>query len=405
VEEQAKLKVIWWWNYWAKKWENKYYTLLKVENPNKKVWILKKEERKIVWIDIEKKWYYIVKLEDINNEYIINYDKGKKEVIYYVWKEVSDRNEMWLKDWLVINNVFTDWVWWALKTAGNAAVNTVVWVWEKMGEISDKQRMIYYGRRYFVIWWLIEEEKQTYQEWLQDALLESLWYVIAAWIAGKWFELFIKKFGEWLLWKFGKKIAWKFAAKFIPILWWTLLAAAIYDLIKNDYEVYRRCQTDGWIFEWKPQAYWCGRLTVDGMLTIAGVGVVWVKGIGVFKRMTLIKELENSWVKFTKEAIKDIKKLRWWQIFWLEQWDDRRWYYHIFEQVRNWWLTRYEEMIKWWVVSSKQELIDLMFKVINKGEKKLKNGWYEFSMVVKWKKVIVATWTNWFIVSTTIVKK
>jgi hypothetical protein len=40
-------------------------------------------------------------------------------------------------------------------------------------------------------------------------------------------------------------------------------------LAKNDYEVYRRCEGEVREYEVKNQAYWCGRLMVDGMLAIA----------------------------------------------------------------------------------------------------------------------------------------
>ena len=153
---------------------------------------------------------------------------------------------------------------------------------------------------------------------------------------------------------------------------------------------------------------------VDGLLVIAWVWVVWYKWgklVGKYRRIiTLSAELEKRWVKFTKEAIIDIRKLRSGQIFWLERWDDKRWYYHIFIQKREWGLTRYEQMVLWWVVSSKQELIDLIFKIIDKGKKEVVTLsswrlWWVFSMNVKWKKVIVATWTNGFIVTVSIVKK
>jgi hypothetical protein len=61
-------------------------------------------------------------------------------------REIGIKEEIW------VSNFLTEWIWEALKTAKDAAVGAAVWVWEKVGDISDKQRVIYYGRRYFGIW-------------------------------------------------------------------------------------------------------------------------------------------------------------------------------------------------------------------------------------------------------------
>ena len=296
VEKEDRIKVVPWWIYKAIKWKWQYYTIIQVEDLSKKIWIADKRKEQISWIKLWKKGGYLIKLDDIENECIIFYDKNNKRTVYYVWKEVKDEKEIWLSNELAISSF-----WWTLS---NAAKYTwwmiwwwVVYLWRKVAEVSDKERLIYYGRRY--IWWfgLTEKEKENFQEWLEDATLESLWYAVAAGIATevvwRWLKKLADVFGKWLLKKYGKKIAAKFIGKFIPVVWWTLLVYSLYDLAKNDYEIHRRCNTDGGVFDWKPQAYWCWRLMVDGLLTIAWVWVVWYKWgklVGKYRRVKVISD-------------------------------------------------------------------------------------------------------------------
>lgn len=130
---------------------------------------------------------------------------------------------------------------------------------------------------------------------------------------------------------------------------------------------------------------------------------VWLKGGAKKYRKQLIAEVDKLY-EISPDFVTHIRKWRDDMIFWLEKWKTNVWYTHIFELDRGWWLTRFDQMVKWDLIDTEDELIDLMYEIINTWEKKLvtleswRKGW-SFIKNVKWKNIAVWTWTNGFIVT------